>query len=140
MMLIAQSVTVALNHLLAREVWARERLACYAGRSIYVSTPLLAVMMTVQADGLVAPLVNRANRADRASDSAFDVSLTLSTGILSTWLTQGWTAETKQVKLEGDAEFAQTLSLLAQSLRWEVEEDLARLIGDAPAYHLMKTA
>jgi ubiquinone biosynthesis protein UbiJ len=39
----------------------------------------------------------------------------------------------KSVKISGDADLAQLLGRLSGQLRWEYEEDLARLIGDAPA-------
>lgn len=42
----------------------------------------------------------------------------------------------KHVKLEGDAEFATQLAKLAEHLRWEPEEDLARVLGDAPAHRI----
>jgi ubiquinone biosynthesis protein UbiJ len=37
------------------------------------------------------------------------------------------------VQIEGDADFANTISQLSQSLRWEAEEDLSKLIGDIAA-------
>ena len=39
----------------------------------------------------------------------------------------------KSVRITGDADLAQLLGRLAGQIRWEYEEDLARLIGDAPA-------
>ncbi len=39
----------------------------------------------------------------------------------------------KAVKITGDADLAQLLGRLAGQVRWEYEEDLARLVGDAPA-------
>ena len=39
----------------------------------------------------------------------------------------------KAVKITGDADLAQLIGRLAGQLRWEYEEDLARLLGDAPA-------
>jgi ubiquinone biosynthesis protein UbiJ len=39
----------------------------------------------------------------------------------------------KSVKITGDADLAQLLGRLAGQIRWEYEEDLAVLIGDAPA-------
>jgi ubiquinone biosynthesis protein UbiJ len=39
----------------------------------------------------------------------------------------------KSVKITGDADLAQLLGRLAGQIRWEYEEDLARIIGDAPA-------
>ena len=41
------------------------------------------------------------------------------------------------VKVEGDAEFANVISLLSQNLRWEAEEDLARLVGDIAAVRIV---
>ena len=40
------------------------------------------------------------------------------------------------VKIEGDVQLAAELGWLAENLRWDVEEDLSRLIGDAPAHTL----
>ena len=44
----------------------------------------------------------------------------------------------KAVKLTGDAELAQLIGHLAGQLRWEYEEDLARLVGDAPAHFAVR--
>jgi len=41
------------------------------------------------------------------------------------------------VKIEGDADFANTLSQLSQSLRWDAEEDLSKLVGDIAATRLV---
>jgi ubiquinone biosynthesis protein UbiJ len=38
------------------------------------------------------------------------------------------------VKIEGDVQLAAELGWLAENLRWDAEEDLSRLIGDAPAH------
>jgi ubiquinone biosynthesis protein UbiJ len=44
------------------------------------------------------------------------------------------------VKVEGDAELANTISQLSQSLRWEAEEDLSRWVGDIAATRLVAGA
>jgi ubiquinone biosynthesis protein UbiJ len=38
------------------------------------------------------------------------------------------------VKIEGDVQLAAELGWLADNLRWDVEEDLSRVIGDVPAH------
>jgi ubiquinone biosynthesis protein UbiJ len=38
------------------------------------------------------------------------------------------------LKIEGDVQLAADLGWLAENLRWDAEEDLSRLIGDAPAH------
>ena len=44
------------------------------------------------------------------------------------------------VKIEGDVQLAAEIGWLADNLRWDVEEDLSRLIGDAPAHTLVGAA
>ena len=44
----------------------------------------------------------------------------------------------KAVKITGDADLAQLIGRLAAQLRWEYEEDLAHLIGDAPAHFAVR--
>ena len=41
--------------------------------------------------------------------------------------------ERPELRVEGDAAFAADVDWLIENLRWDVEDDLARLIGDAPA-------
>lgn len=126
----AQSIVAALNHLLAREAWARARLAPYADYSVCIITPLIQLSLTVQPDGLIT----RCSKAEE--DQRYDVSITLPFSALAAVLSQGKAALSRYVKIEGDADFAATLGFLAQHLRWEMEEDLAQLMGDVPAYQL----
>ena len=46
-------------------------------------------------------------------------------------------AAMKDVRLSGDAEFAQALAFVLQNLRPEPEEELSRFIGDAAAQRLV---
>ena len=41
------------------------------------------------------------------------------------------------VKIEGDADFANTISQLSQSLRWEAEDDLSKVVGDIAATRIV---
>ena len=44
------------------------------------------------------------------------------------------------VKVEGDADFANTISHLSQNLRWEAEDDLSKLFGDVAAVRMVSVA
>jgi ubiquinone biosynthesis protein UbiJ len=44
------------------------------------------------------------------------------------------------VQIEGDVQLAAEVAWLAENLRWDVEEDLARLLGDVPAHALADAA
>jgi len=129
----AKPFAAAVNHLLARETWARERLAPYTGKTACLSCPPVVLTLLVQPDGYLAAV-------DAHDAQQVDVTLSVPASALPTYLQGGQAAVMKHVKIEGDAEFATTLGKLAEHLRWEPEEDLAQLIGDAPASRVASVA
>jgi ubiquinone biosynthesis accessory factor UbiJ len=133
MTLAAKPFAAAVNHLLARESWARERLAPYAGKTARLSCPPVVLTLLVQPDGYLAAV-------EEQDAGHADVALSLPAGALSSYVQGGQSAVMKHVKIEGDAEFAQIIGKLAEHLRWEPEEDLAKLIGDAPASRIASFA
>ena len=46
--------------------------------------------------------------------------------------------EKPRIEVAGDAQFATDVNWLFDNLRWDLEDDLARLVGDAPARELSK--
>lgn len=58
----------------------------------------------------------------------------------SPWaLADKWMAASKpNVVIEGDVQLAADVAWLIDNVRWEIEEDLARLLGDAPAHALVQ--
>ena len=46
----------------------------------------------------------------------------------------------RSIGFTGDAELAAALQYLAKHLRWEVEEDLSRVVGDVAAHRIASTA
>jgi ubiquinone biosynthesis protein UbiJ len=44
------------------------------------------------------------------------------------------------IHIEGDVQLAAEVNWLFDHVRWDPEEDVARLIGDAPAHTLVQTA
>lgn len=127
----AHSFTVAVNHLLAREAWARERLIPFAGKTARLEMAPITVALLVQADGRVVPV-------DACDAGCCDVSIALSNDALFAFAAGGQAAVMKHVKIDGDAEFAAQIGKLIEHLRWEPEEDLAQLIGDAPAHQIAR--
>ncbi|SMF98321.1 ubiquinone biosynthesis accessory factor UbiJ [Burkholderia singularis] len=136
MTLAAKPFAAAVNHLLARETWARERLIPYAGKTARLDVPPVVLVLLVQPDGYLAAL-------DEPDAGHVDVSIALaghagggSWDALGAFLTGGQAAMMKHVKIDGDAEFATQIAKLAEHLRWEPEEDLARFVGDAAAHRI----
>jgi ubiquinone biosynthesis protein UbiJ len=46
----------------------------------------------------------------------------------------------REIEMQGDMELAQEVSFLARNLTWDVEEDLAGVVGDVAAHRLVSTA
>jgi len=123
---IASSAAAAvLNHMLAREPWARAALLPFAGRSARLQAAPFSVQLAIAADGNFA-----------ADAGAPAVTIGVDAAALPRVLLEP-RAALRNVRLDGDAEFAQTLSNVLQKLRPEPEEDLARLVGDAAAVRIV---
>ena len=123
---IASSTAAAvLNHMLAREPWARERLAPFAGRSARLVALPFSVQLAIAADGNFT-----------ADTGAPTVTIGVDAAALPRVLLEP-TAALRNVRLDGDAEFAQALSNVLQKLRPEPEEELARFVGDAAAVRIV---
>ena len=123
----ASSAAVAvLNRMLAREQWARDKLAPFTGRSARFDAPPFTLTLQVADGGLVS--------TSETATPAVTIGVTLSSLPLAMIDPQ---AAMKDVRLSGDAEFAQALAFVLQNLRPEPEEELSRFIGDAAAQRLV---
>ena len=116
-----------INHVLGSEPWALTELARHASKTILLQLPLGNLCFEIKPEGLLTSLKEIEAPSLTLEVSAKALSdLAGSTGSLRE---QAF----KAVKITGDADLAQLLGRLAGQLRWEYEEDLARLVGDAPA-------
>lgn len=122
----------ATNHLLAQASWARARLQAHAGRTARLAlVPLATIDFSVSADGHVA---------EWAGEDAPEVTLRLAVVDLPRLLVDGLESAMRQVRIEGNADFAEALGFVFRHLRWDAEEDLARVFGDIAAHRLVDTA
>jgi ubiquinone biosynthesis protein UbiJ len=44
------------------------------------------------------------------------------------------------VRIEGDVQLAAEVQWLAQNVQWDLEGDVARIVGNVPAHHISNTA
>jgi len=124
---LANSAAIAaLNRMLAREAWAREKLAPFAGRSARFDAAPFSITLNISEDGTFS--------AAGEEEPAVTVAVALSTLPLA--LTDP-AAAMKDVRLAGDAEFAQALAFVLQNLRPEPEEELSRFVGDIAAQRIV---
>jgi ubiquinone biosynthesis accessory factor UbiJ len=122
--------TAAINHLLVQEPWARDKLARHAGKVACLDAGAAAVRVRIAADGMLQAVPDDAPAAVTIRARLSDLPLIM----------QNRERAFSYVEIEGDADFANTISQLSQSLRWEAEADLARLIGDIAAVRVVSGA
>ncbi|HJU70770.1 MAG TPA: SCP2 sterol-binding domain-containing protein [Paucimonas sp.] len=123
-------VPAAINHLLVQEPWARERLARHAGKVACIDAGAMVLHLKATPDGLTEPAP-----AEAAANVTIRVKLADAPLIL-----QNRAHAFSYVTIEGDADFANAIAQLAQSLRWEVEQDLGQWVGDIAAARIASTA
>ena len=130
--MLLRTVLRVLNHLLAQEDWARERLKPFAGQSVCLRLGALALPLAVRPDGLFA-------LADVAGDGdavAATLTITLPPDAPLRALTDRQAVFTA-AHIAGPAEFAETLGFVFRNLDWDAESDLARVVGDVAAHRLV---
>ncbi|MEI7516186.1 MAG: hypothetical protein WCK81_12430 [Betaproteobacteria bacterium] len=121
-------VVLLINHVLMQESQATARLARQKGRTVLVQWQTLSFKVLVTPAGLL----------DLASGSGLsDLVLTL-TEPSPLALVQGLVQGGKPaVRVEGDVQLAADVNWLTDHVRWDLEADLARIVGDVPAHMLV---
>lgn len=119
-------ITRVLNHLVEQNAWAKAQLAPLAGKSVIFNIPPASTTLTILENGGLAV----------AGDAAVaEASVSMTASVALRLLAKDESANTL-VLIEGDSELATSLAKVLRNLRWEYEEDLSHLIGDAPAHQL----
>lgn len=118
-------IVLLLNHVLMQEPQAMDRLRRQAGRIVEGRWRVFHIRLLATPAGLL----------DLASPAAAP-DLTLTIADESPWsLAQAaLRGEKPPVRIVGDVQFAAEVNWLVDHVRWDIEEDLARLVGDAPAH------
>jgi ubiquinone biosynthesis accessory factor UbiJ len=116
----------ALNHVLASESWARERLRPFAGSQALLHTGVVDFYLAIETQGLFAK---------GAAANPVDVTISLPANAAVNLLTDS-KRFFQAVQLSGSADFAETLAFVFRNIRWDAEADLAHFIGDIPAHRV----
>ena len=128
--LFSRPLAAAVNHLLQSASWARARLQPFAGKTARFHFAPFAVTLAIRAAGEVD---------DSTLTGAADASFTLTPGIALRMLAADNNAW-QEVETSGDSALAREILAIAQNLRWDVEEDLSRLVGDIAAHRMVQAA
>ncbi|MBT9504606.1 MAG: SCP2 sterol-binding domain-containing protein [Burkholderiaceae bacterium] len=131
-------LTLLLNHVLSRESVAMERLKPHQGATVLVELkgwpallpmpPALALQITPAGllERLAAVPEQPSLRVQLDASNPAAMALGALTGVQP------------KVEIQGDAGLATDMNWLMQNLRWDIEDDLAKLLGPAPAHELAR--
>jgi ubiquinone biosynthesis protein UbiJ len=123
-------VVLFLNHVISREPEAQSRLARQKGRCIQLQWQDKLIQLSPTPAGLL----------ERVHVEGFDLRLTVTDPTpldVATALLRG---DKPGVRIEGDVQLAAEVNWLIDHVRWEPEEDLAKLWGDAAAHTVCQFA
>ena len=120
-------VVLLLNHVLMQEPEATSRLARQKGRVMHLQWRSFALHLIATPAGLL----------DRAPLEAKPDLLLVITEESPLLLVQvALRGDKPAVRIEGDVQLAAEVNWLVDHVRWDIEEDLSRVLGDTPAHTL----
>jgi ubiquinone biosynthesis accessory factor UbiJ len=136
---VMQRATLLLNHVLASEPVAAQHLRAHSGRSIllqFEGWPSLLPPLPVMAFRITPAALLEWCGPDAPPDADLRVSIDASNPALA--FVQALGGKRPRVDVAGDAAFATDVNWLFANLRWDVQDDLARLVGDLPAREMAR--
>lgn len=128
---VQQRIVLFLNHVLMQEPEAMDRLVRQKGRTARAQWRAYSMALVITPAGLfnLAPETAVPDlRLEVTETSAFSLAQTALRG------------DKPAIRIEGDVQLAAEINWLVDHVRWDVEEDLARVIGDAPAHTVAQVA
>jgi ubiquinone biosynthesis protein UbiJ len=128
---VQQRAVLFLNHVLQQEPEAQDRLARQKDKVIFAQWRQFNIRLRATPAGLL-------DRA--AADAPADLTLTVTDTSPAALAQAAFKGEKPAVRIEGDVQLAAEVNWLVDHVRWDVEDDLARVVGDGPAHFAASTA
>jgi ubiquinone biosynthesis accessory factor UbiJ len=122
-------LVLLLNHVLMQEPQAMERLQRQQGKAVHVQWGKIELWLQPTPAGLLT-------LADPVANP--DLRLTVTEASPLVLAQQVLAGNKPPVDIQGDVQLAAEVAWLADNVRWDVEEDLSRLFGDAVAHTLVR--
>lgn len=120
-----------INHVLMQEPEALQRLARQKGRTVLLRWREFTFRVQITPAGLfelAAPQATPDLQLEVPESSPWRLAQAVAQG------------EKPAMRIEGDVQLAAEINWLADNVRWDMEEDLARVLGDAPAHRVAQAA
>ena len=152
---IAARVLLLINHIVASEPQACQRLQAHVGKTIDIGwrtrapagggllaklTPPLPTPLRwrITPAGLFEARVATGDASTGEERGGLSVTVTLESPLQ--WVQRAITGQRPEVQIEGDAALAEVAAWMVRNLRWDIEDDVARLLGTSPTAWLRALA
>ncbi|HET8747497.1 MAG TPA: hypothetical protein VFM98_17995 [Ramlibacter sp.] len=124
-------LVLALNHVLQQEPEAQARLKRQTGRVVEAHWRVFSVRLQATPAGLLdlGPITQNP-----------DLTVTVADESPFSLLQSAVRGEKPTIRIVGDVQLASEVQWLVDHVRWDMEEDLARIFGDAPAHAVASAA
>ena len=127
---VMERAVLLLNHVISAEPQAMERLRAHAARTLRIELegwPVAAagaspIVFRITAPGLV-------EWVESPGDLPPDLRVAIDAANPALAFARFVVGERPQLRVEGDAAFATDVNWLIENLRWDVQDDLARLVA-----------
>lgn len=141
--LLVERAALLINHILYAEPSAVARLQPHVDKLVALRMELPALswsktapastwtqVLRITAAGLIEPLAVGPHTPEQSVDLNVAVDLRLPSEVAQRMLS----GERPAVRIEGEAALAKDVAWLADNLRWDLADELARVLGDAWAH------
>ena len=113
-----------LQHLTHQNNWSREYLLPFAGKVVQFDIAFIKMNLLILEDGSMSI----------AGETALPEANIHAPPSLVFRILAGEESAKTQIKIDGNAHLAAELGKVLQHMRWDVEEDLSKIVGDIAAY------
>jgi ubiquinone biosynthesis accessory factor UbiJ len=137
---LLQRLTLLANHVLSAEPAALQRLLPHSGKRLCVEwldwPSLLPAPPVAMFRVTPAGLLESCDEGGAATAVPAELQLRVAAANPALLMVRLAAGERPRVSVQGEAQFAADVHWLADNLRWDLEADLARMLGPLPARQL----
>ncbi|HOY70750.1 MAG TPA: hypothetical protein PL131_08790 [Methylotenera sp.] len=119
-------ITHFLQHLIRQNIWAKAHLVPFAGNTIAFDFAVIKTNLIILEDGSLAL---------GGETAPPEASIYAPPSLMLRMLAKDEAAK-MDFKVTGDTHLATEVSKILQNIRWDVEDDLSKIVGDIPATKL----
>lgn len=115
--------TQLLQHITSQNNWSRKHLIQFAGKVVQFNIAFIETKLLILEDGSLSIATDHAE-----ADATIYISASLALRLIAKD-----EAAKMLIKIDGDSHLATELGKILQLMRWDIEEDLSKIVGDIPA-------